>query len=337
VLSLAADPRLVYVAGVFASTSLVLFSQLFAIAKTHLLAPWTPEEQTVGMTMLRTLFTLGYVAGTLITSILIGLFPLRDMQYLLTASLFLMAALAASTIFSIERLVPSIPSGRAETPMPGKPAAPAASRLLLLGSLAALFLLQGADSTRNVYLPLVEFHLFQDASIAPLMFAIIATVELVATTAVGYLATRIGEARMISLGALTGAAYFCVLALSRSLPVLYAVNVFYAVFIAALMGVAMSFVYRLVSDRAGLGGALYLATFSGGTLFGAVLPEAQHPTPLTIRISGKGALSSRKRYRLARRIRPWEGTRSPRSCPYGTRVVNHARRACCRLANPQRT
>ena len=272
VLSLSTFPPVVFLAAIFASTSLVLFSQLFAVAKTHLVARWPSADQTIGMTTLRTVFTLGYVTGTLLASILVGLLPLDDILYLVTGSLFLVAMFAARAIYSVERRSVSPPPGSAALPHPKEPAAPAVSSVLLFVSLAALFLLQGADSTRNVYLPLVEFQVFGDASVAPLMFAISAAVELVTTTLVGYIATRIGEARTISFGALVGAAYFSVLSLSRSLTVLYAANVLYAVFIAALMGVAMSFVFRLMPDRAGIGGALYLATFSGGTLFGAVSP-----------------------------------------------------------------
>ena len=65
---------LVYLAGILSSTSLVLFSQLFSIARTHLLARSLPAEQTVGMTTLRTVFILGYVAGTLLASAWSGSF-----------------------------------------------------------------------------------------------------------------------------------------------------------------------------------------------------------------------------------------------------------------------
>ena len=190
---------------------------------------------------------------------------------MLTTGLSLMSVLATATVSSIERRYSALQSGPAEAPARGRDGA-RVSHAVLFGCLAALFFLQGADSTRNVYLPLVTFQLFKDAGIAPLMFSISAAVELVATAAVGFLAARIGEARTIFLGALIGAAYFVVLSFSRWLPALYAANVLYAVFIASLMGVAMSFVYRLVPGRAGVGGALYLATFSGGTLFGAVSP-----------------------------------------------------------------
>jgi SET family sugar efflux transporter-like MFS transporter len=270
VLSFAACPPLVYAAGALASLSLVLFSQLFAVAKTHLVARWSSEDQTVGMTTLRTVFTLGYVAGTLVASILVGLLSLQQILSMLTGSLFVMAMFAALVMYLLERREPSPET--AAPPRPRRSSAHAVPSVLLLVSLASLFLLQGADSTRNVYLPLVEFQLFGNAGIAPLMFAISAAVEILTTMAAGYIATRIGEARTISFGALAGAAYFIVLSLSRSLTVLYASNVLYAFFIAALMGVAMSFIFRLLPDRAGIGGALYLATFSGGTLFGAVSP-----------------------------------------------------------------
>lgn len=52
---------------------------------------------------------------------------------------------------------------------------------VLIVPLVTLVVLRGADSTRGVYLSLVMFQLFKDASIAPLMFGITAMAEIVDT------------------------------------------------------------------------------------------------------------------------------------------------------------
>lgn len=240
VLALSTCPALAYLAASFGSSSLVIFSQLFAIAKTRILTSWPLQELTIGMTTLRTLFTLGYVTGTLAASLLDGPVPLPTIRLLLAAGLFLIAGSAACTICWIERRGGSPLDNDAGAARSAQSTPIPFSLSCLLAPLAAMLLLQGADATRNVYLPLVELHLFRDPRVAPRMFSISAAAELLTTTAVGYGALRIGVARSIS--------------------------------IAALFGVATSYVYRLAPDRVGIGGALFLATFTGGSVFGALSP-----------------------------------------------------------------
>jgi MFS family permease len=88
----------------------------------------------------------------------------------------------------------------------------------------------------------------------------------------GYLASRIGEKYTIAIGALAGAFSFFILSSAQSLPPLYAASVLYAVFNAALLGVAMAYFQGLLSNRAGLGGSLYAAIFSVGSLVGIFAP-----------------------------------------------------------------
>ena len=80
------------------------------------------------------------------------------------------------------------------------------------------------------------------------MFGITAAAELVTMGAMGYLSSKIGEKATISLGALVGAVYFGIMSFSQSLPLLYAAHVMYAIFIAALLGVAMAYVQGLVAN-----------------------------------------------------------------------------------------
>ena len=142
----------------------------------------------------------------------------------------------------------------------------------LIMPLVALTVLRGADSARGVYLPLVMFQLFKDASIAPLMFGITAAAELVAMGMMGYVSSRIGAKVTISLGALVGAFYYVVMSFSQSLPLIYVVHVLYAIFVAVLMGVGMAYVQGLVKNRAGLGGSLFMVVFNVGNLIGILAP-----------------------------------------------------------------
>jgi MFS transporter, SET family, sugar efflux transporter len=155
----------------------------------------------------------------------------------------------------------------------------------LIVPLVALIMMRGADSARGVYLPLVMFQLFKDATIAPLMFGITAAAELVAMGVMGYIASKIGEKVTISIGALVGAAVYVVLSFSQSLPLMYIAHVFYAIFVAAVVGVSMAYVQNLVKNRAGLGGSLYMMVFNGGSLIGILAPLLVHDYDQTIFIA----------------------------------------------------
>jgi len=101
----------------------------------------------------------------------------------------------------------------------------------------------------------------------------------------GYLSSKIGEKATISVGALVGALYYAIMSFSQSLPLLYAAHILYAVFIAALLGVAMAYVQGLLAHRAGLGGALYMAVFNVGNLIGILAPLLVHDYDQTIFIA----------------------------------------------------
>jgi SET family sugar efflux transporter-like MFS transporter len=89
---------------------------------------------------------------------------------------------------------------------------------------------------------------------------------------IGSLAGRIGEKVTVAIGALFGSVYFFILAFSQSLPVLYGVHLLYAVFVAALQGVAMAYVQSMLAHRIGMGGSLYFAVLNLGGLVGILAP-----------------------------------------------------------------
>jgi MFS family permease len=181
---------------------------------------------------------------------------------------------AAVVIHQIEARIAELPAPAAEAARGGSPSAAGVHLPLyaLVVPLAALVVLKAADSTRFVYLPLVIFQVFHDAGIAPLMFGITAAVELVTLPLLGYLSTQTGEKTAMVLGALAGAPYFLILSFTQLLPLLYLAQVIYAVFNAALLGVAMAYVQQLLANRAGMGSSLYLAVLNIGSLVGILSP-----------------------------------------------------------------
>jgi MFS transporter, SET family, sugar efflux transporter len=284
-LSQATLPVHAWLAGIAIAAMSVSFPQLFAVAKSSVVAEWEREAQVMGITVLRTMFSLGFIFGTAIASG-VAHFDIR-LVFLGIAAANVMVALAAAYLLrrmeadgqqekrrveAVSEAVP-VPKGR-DLPL----------WVLIVPVLATLSLLV-ADGTRGVYLPLAMFQLYKDASIAPLMFGLTAAGELVMMSMMGYLAGKIGEKTAISIGALVGAAYYAVMSFSQSLPVLYVANAVYAIFVGATAGVAMVYMQHLMGRRAGMGGSLYMTLFNMGGLISILLPLLVHDYDQTIFIA----------------------------------------------------
>ncbi len=277
VLATAAQPVQAYIGGTLTVALAVLFPQLFAVAKAGVVAGWERQEQVMGITALRTLFSFGFILGTALASWLAQVMAIQTVFLLLAGALLLLTIYAAVVLYRIEGYIARQAAQPAlQSTGDHGSSAPSKSIVLpvyaLIVPLLALVVLRGADSTRGVYLSLVMFQQFHDASIAPLMFGITAAGELITMGLIGYLSSKIGEKRSIAIGALFGALYFVILSVSQSLPVLYIAHAIYAVFVASLLGVAMAYVQGLVAHRVGLGGSLYMAVLSVGALVGILSP-----------------------------------------------------------------
>ena len=298
-LSQATLPIQAWLAGIAIAPIGVVFPQLFAVAKAGVVAGWEREDQVMGITALRTLFSLGFVFGTAIASGLARL-DIRMVVFGIAAAAFILSMIAA---YLLRRMEAYIQREDIRTKEENNQAAAVKSNAnvlpmwALIVPLLSLTVLRGADSTRGVYLSLVMFQLFKDASIAPLMYGITAAAELITMGMMGYLSSKIGEKATISIGALVGAVYYAIMSFSQSLPLLYFAHVLYAIFIAALLGVAMAYVQGLVKNRAGLGGSLYMAVFNVGNLIGILAPLLVHDydqsifiAPIVLCIAGAALL-----------------------------------------------
>jgi MFS transporter, SET family, sugar efflux transporter len=273
-LSIATQPVHAYMAGAIVAGLAVLFPQLFAVAKGSVVADWKREDQIVGITALRTLFSFGFILGTTLASGLVRVIDIQVIFFLLGVTIFALTVYSARVLYRIEGHMTQQASRSAETV--ANPSPESRKVVLpfyaLIAPLFALTILRGADSTRMVYLPLVLFDLFRDASIAPLMFGITAVAELITIGLVGYLSGKIGEKTTIAISALSGGMCFILLTFTQSLAVLYVIQVLYAVFVAAMVGVAMAYIQGMFPDRVGMGGSVYMALFNVGSLIGILSP-----------------------------------------------------------------
>jgi MFS transporter, SET family, sugar efflux transporter len=273
-LAIATQPVHAFMAGAIVAGFAVLFPQLFAVAKGSVVADWKREDQVVGITALRTLFSFGFILGTTLASGLARVMDMKVIFFLVATAIFALTVYAARVLYRIEGHMVRQASRSAETN--SNPAIESRKVVLpfyaLIAPLIALTILRGADSTRMVYLPLVLFDLFGDASIAPLMFGITAVAELITIGLVGYLSSKIGEKTTIAISALSGGLCFLLLVFTQSLALLYVIQVLYAVFVAAMVGVAMAYIQGMFPDRVGMGGSVYMALFNVGSLIGILSP-----------------------------------------------------------------
>lgn len=271
----ATQPLYAIIAGAFTATQMVLFPQLFAVAKTGIVGDWEPESQVIGLTALRTLFSFGYILGTAVSSWIAQTLEIQSAFFAISAAILAMTLYTTYILYRIEGHITArgVVASAERSDKPSAPVKPISLPIYaLVLPLLALIILRGADSTRGVYLSLVMFQMFNDASIAPLMFGITAAAELITLGLLGYIASRIGEKATISIGSLVGAFCFVMLSFSDTLPILYLSQLLYAVFVAALLGVAMTYVQSLLSHRVGMGGSLYMAVLNVGTLIGILTP-----------------------------------------------------------------
>ena len=269
-LAQATQPSHAWLAGLAFAQFGVVFPQLFAIAKAGVVASWEREAQVMGLTVLRTMFSLGFVIGTFIASFLARM-DMRTVFMALAIPNLIVALSAAYLIYRMEGHIQrqAQAAEQTETTAPVQRGLPL---WMLVVPMLAMLLMRGADSTRTAYLPLVMLQLFKDASIAPLMFGLSAAAELVAMGLMGYVAGKLGEKNAIAIGAFVGAAYYVVMSFSQSLPLLYTSNIVYAIFTGATAGVAMVYLQNLMGHRRGLGGSLYMTLFNVGNLIGILAP-----------------------------------------------------------------
>ncbi len=265
-------PAHTWLAGLGLAQYGVIFPQLFAVAKAGIVNRWERGEQVTGLTALRTMFSLGFVIGTGLASILAHANLQTVFLVLMVPSLITSLSIA----YLLYIMEAHIRKQSQPAPEQGETPVPVVQRSLPLWvfivPIAALLLMRGADSARTTYLPLVMIQLFKDASIAPIMFGLSAAAELVTMSLMGSIAGRIGEKWAITIGALIGVAYYVVMSFSQSLPLLYLSNIVYALFTGATAGVAMVYLQNMMAHRVGIGGSLYMTLFNLGNLIGLLAP-----------------------------------------------------------------
>ncbi|WP_281942007.1 sugar efflux transporter [Micromonospora sp. AKA38] len=242
-----------------------LFPQSFAYTR-QLLDRDSPGRAALGVSVMRTIFSLSWVAGPPLAAILLSVGGFR-LVYGAAAVMYALAALIA--VLRLEELpVPPRPA-------PDEPAAgpPGASRWRLALTVAAFTMLQCPLTLGVQVLPLFIGRVLRgDPADAGLVLGLCAALEIPLMLGLGALTARVRLRPLILVGAGCGIAYYAVAAGATSVPVLLLAQPVNALFIAAVSGVGISYVQDLLPGQPGRATTLFTNTFPiGAVLAGPLL------------------------------------------------------------------
>jgi len=244
-----------------------MFPQTFAYAR-QVLQRDTAHQAAMGISTLRTVFSLAWVAGPPLAAVLLHAGGLAYV-YGMAAATYALAALVA--ILWLDEVGPAAAAN------PDEPPVPAANRTNLLLTGAAFTLLMCPLTLTVQALPLfIRDDLGGDAAEAGLILGLCAALEIPLMLSLGALATRIPLRRLVLAGAASGAVYYGLATATSSIWLLVAGQLVDALFIAAVSGVGISYVQDMLPGQPGRASTLYSNAFPiGAVLAGPLFGLAQ--------------------------------------------------------------
>lgn len=246
-----------------------LFPQAFAYAR-QVLDRGDPDRAAMGISGLRTVFSLAWVAGPPLSAFLLDA---GSFAWVYGAAALMYAAAALVAIFGLEELAAPARSSNEER-VDERLDAP---RRTLWLTATAFTLLQIPLTLAVQALPLlVATELGGDAGDAGLLLGVCAALEIPLMLSFGALATRTPVRLLLFVGAAGGIAYYGLTALATSLWVLVAGQALNALFIGAVSGLGISYMQDMLPRHPGRATTLFTNTFPlGAMLAGPLLGLAQ--------------------------------------------------------------
>jgi SET family sugar efflux transporter-like MFS transporter len=254
-----------------------LFSQSFAYAQ-QVFARRDPARAAMGISILRTIFSVAWVAGPPLAAVLL---TAGGFQYLYAMAAVTYAVAALVAIFWLDETGSGAP-GPAGPPVPDGPVPaddrPDAGRWTLWLTAGGFTLLQCPLTLGVQALPLfirVDLHGGIDDS--GLILGLCAFLEIPLLLGFGWLATRIRLRVLLLVGASCGVAYEVVAATATVVGVLVAGQLLNALFIAATSGLGIIYMQDMLPRNPGRATTLFTNSFPiGALLAGPLFGLAQH-------------------------------------------------------------
>jgi MFS transporter, SET family, sugar efflux transporter len=245
-----------------------LFPQTFAYAR-QVLQRDDPARVAMGISAMRTVFSVAWVAGPPLAAVLLQAGGFRYV-YGAAALTYVIAALVP--IFWLDEVGVA---GRA----PAEVAVAATGgriRLLLTGAAFTLFMCPLTLAVQT--LPLfVGSDLGGQASDAGLILGLCAALEIPLILALGALSTRVSVRRLLYGGAACGILYYGLATTASNVGLLFAGQPLNALFIAAVSGLGIAYVQDMLPGQPGRASTLHSNTFPiGAGLAGPFFGLGQH-------------------------------------------------------------
>ena len=247
-----------------------LFPQSFAYAR-QVLERDDPARAALGISALRTVFSLAWVAGP----------PLA--AFLLDAGSFVWVYGTAALMYALAALVAIYWLDEVPAPAAAAPDAPVDDRLdaprWTLWLTATAFTLLQTPLTLSVQaLPLfLSTDLGGDVGDAGLLLGLCAALEIPLMLGLGVLATRLPLRGLLFAGAACGVAYYALVAVATGLWLLIGGQLLNALFIAAVSGLGISYMQNMLPRHPGRATTLFTNSFPlGAMLAGPLFGLAQH-------------------------------------------------------------
>jgi MFS transporter, SET family, sugar efflux transporter len=257
-------PLLLLIACTLTATATAALSQGFAYAREVLAGD---PAAAMATSALRTCFSLSWVAGPPLASVLLGVGGFRLLYGSAAALWVIMLVVVLTWLRNPVRL--TSPDGELHDPLLRTP--DASPRALWL-TLAALVLLQGSISLNVQAVPLlVRNNLHAGVSAAGIVLGVCAALEIPAMLGFGALSTRIKLGTLVRTGPLFGAAYYLMTAATTQVWQLDTVQVVNACYIAIMQGLSISYVQELLPSQPGRASTLYGNTFALGAIVASPL------------------------------------------------------------------
>lgn len=247
-----------------------MMPQAFAFSRV-LLDRTQPTRAAAGVNALRSLLSLAWVAGPPLAAYLIVTIDFRGL-YLVAA---LMHLVLLPVLFRFGR-VDSTAAPRAADERTGGSAVEPSSRQLLVTTVAFV-LLQCAANLGVMTMPLfISTNLGGDIADAGAALGLCAAIEIPLMLLFGALAIRRPLRSLVLLGGFFGIAYFAVMTLTQAVWQVAAAQLLNAGFIAAAMGLGISYFQDLLPSRLGQATTMFTNSHRlGAMLAGLIVGAAQ--------------------------------------------------------------
>jgi SET family sugar efflux transporter-like MFS transporter len=247
-----------------------LVPQLFAYVRTTVAGS---DRAAMTTSSLRTLFSLSWVAGPFVATVLIAAGGFR-LSYSVSSAMYLTAALIAW------RLLPAAPPAPVTSPAAPSPSlsAPDAPPRVIRLTVVAFALLQCASGLGVQAMSLfVTTDLGGGIGSAGVILGICAGLEIPLMLGFGYLSTRVPLRRLVLCGPLFSLAYTLTVAASHHVWQVAAAQLFAACTVAVVQGLGVSYVQEMLPRHPGRASTLFTNAFPAGQMMaGPILGVSQH-------------------------------------------------------------